>query len=756
MNEPLMRRDAPDQQRDITTRSIQVRAATIDEQQRTVEAVVSTESPVEVYDWRSGNVIDEILLGSGAAIPDQMPLLANHSRWSLDDMLGSIRNLRLENGSIIGRLHFASDEDSERAWQKVRGGHITDVSVGYRVNASIEIQPGQTTNVNGMTYTAGKRTLRVATQWTPKEGSLVPIGADQAAKIREHSDLSTRKEHDMDPKLRKYLESIGLRAEANNLEAWEFLGKLQGDQLARAQQIVLNVEPVTTGTSEGAREGATDPPAGDDTGDRGDNTPDPEEAAQRAVAAERTRVREITQLAGSDVPAAIRQQAIDEGWDANRAAAVFLEAVRVARTEQPATPVPYHETARTGNVAGATVRSLAAGLLIGQGLDPAQSHCRMHTGRGMPTSRDELTPQDCEAGHAFRRMSAIDLVRECARQDSGRLYWDPDEAIRAASVSGGTLSYVFTTNVYARLLEGWTQMADTTVGWCDEEDVANFLTQEDISLQASARLEQLGRGGEAKHATVSDTHETYKIARYAKQFVVDEQDIIDDRLGAIMRMPMEMGQAARNLRPDLVYSLLLENPTLVADSGAVFNSTAVTTSGGHANLGTAALSSTALKAAITAMVKHRLNRTTANPGQQLTIRPRFLIVPAALEWTARELTAAAALAKLFADSSDPFYAQLNLLAQEGLRTVPDDRIGAIGVLDPRSGAARTGSDTNWFLTSGPGRGLRVAYRRGTGRSPQLRSFTLDKGQWGLGWDINMDIGAAFLDFRTWYKSTGAA
>jgi len=51
--------------------------------------------------------------------------------------------------------------------------------------------------------------------------------------------------------------------------------------------------------------------------------------------------------------------------------------------------------------------------------------------------------------------------------------------------------------------------------------------------------------------------------------------------------------------------------------------------------------------------------------------------------------------------------------------------------------------------------LRVAYRRGTNRQPQLRSFMLDRGQWGMGWDINMDIGVAFTEWRTWYKSTGA-
>lgn len=750
MNEPLMRRDAPDQQRDITTRSIQVRAATVDEQARTVEAVISTETPVEVYDWRSNEIIDEVLRGDGAALPDQMPLLANHSRWSLDDMLGSIRNLRMESGSIVGRLHFASDEESERAWQKVRGGHITDVSVGYRVSEFHEIRPGQTATINGRAYTAGKRTLRVATKWTPKEGSLVPIGADQAAKIREHSDLSTRKEHDMDPKLRKYLESIGLRAEATNLEAWEFLGKLQGDQLARAQQIVVGAEPPA---SDGMRSG--DPPA-DPPADPPEDPPTPESAAQRAIDAERNRIRSIREMAGTDVPADLLTRAIDEGWDESRASREFLIAVRQSRTPAPPA-VPYHGSAQTAPMTNITARSMAVGMMLGMGVSDPTQHF-MHNGRREPRPEDRITQQDAEQGGRFSRMSAIDLVRQAVLLDTGRLYWDPAEAFEAISgrsaVSGGSLSYVFTTSVYAKLLEAWQLVGDSTVGWCDEEDVANFLTQEDISLQANARLEQLPRGDTAKHATVSDSRETYKIGRFAKQFVVDEQDVIDDRLGAIMRMPGEMGEAARQLRPDMVYSLMLENPTMT-DTGQVFNATAVTTAGGHANLGTAALSSAGLKAAISAMVKQRINRTTKDPGQALNLRPRFIIVPSDLEWAARELTAATALAKMFADSSDPFYAQLNLLAQEGLRVIVDDRIGAIGVMDPKLKAARTGSATNWFLAVGGNRGLRVAYRRGTNRQPQLRSFMLDRGQWGMGWDINMDIGVAFTEWRTWYKSTGA-
>ncbi len=218
----------------------------------------------------------------------------------------------------------------------------------------------------------------------------------------------------------------------------------------------------------------------------------------------------------------------------------------------------------------------------------------------------------------------------------------------------------------------------------------------------------------------------------------------------MMAMPREMGIAARRLRPNLIYNAILENPTLVADSGAVFNATAVTTTGGHANLTTAVLASAGLQAAISDMGKQR-----EAENQVLNIAPRFLLVPAALEWIADELTKEETLIKLFADSSDPKYSPSNAIARRGITPVMDDRLGAGGVVDPDTGTIRTGSDTAWYLTAGGPRGIRAAYLRGTNRSPQLRSFNLDRGQWGVGWDIKHDLGVAFLDFRPWHKSTGA-
>lgn len=751
--EPLSVRDAPDR-RDITTRGFQVRAQTVDEENRSVEATISTDSPVEVWDWRRGEVIDEVLLAPSAVLPDQMPMLANHDRWSLDSVLGSIRNLRIESGSVVGRLFFARDDaEADKAWNKVRQGHIVDVSVGYRVTESVEIAAGQTAIVSGKTFrAAANKALRVATSWTPKEGSLVPIGADQSAKIREDnfSIQHQKKEGSkVNPQLRAFLETLGCRRDASDADAQAFYDKLSPADKARADAASkATADPADNQRADTTATPPTTPaqPPQPNIGDR--SAPSIDDAARQAITAERDRVRQIRELAGADVPATLRDQAIDQGWDVNRASREFLAAVRSARQETPV--VPYTPTAMTAPMGNANARALAAGLMLATGTaDPTQRS--MHNGRREPTPADRLTAQDAEQGHRYMRMSAIDLVRECVRLDTGRMCWDPSESLEMArsAPSGGTLAYVFTTSMYARLMAGWDEVPDTT-DWCDVEDVPNFLTQEDISLTAAARLKSLPRGDTAKDATIAAARETYRIARYARRFVVDEQDIIDDRLGAIMRMPMEMGNAARRLRPDLVYALLLANGKL-ADTGALFNATAVTSAGGHANLTTAVLGAPGIKAAILAMGKYR-----EADGTALNIRPKFLIVPSALQWTAKELltSTAQAYTAAAAAATPSLYYPINVIAGENLSLRVDDRIGTAGVVDPTTNSARAGLDTNWFLSAGGSRTVRVVYRRGTNRQPVMRSFMLDKGQWGIGWDINLDIGAKALDYRGLHKSAG--
>jgi HK97 family phage major capsid protein len=82
----------------------------------------------------------------------------------------------------------------------VRQKHLTDVSAGYRVLKYTDIEPGQEAVIGEHTYKNDfDRVLRVTTKWKLKEGSLVPIGADEASKIkRELENINSRSSKIMD------------------------------------------------------------------------------------------------------------------------------------------------------------------------------------------------------------------------------------------------------------------------------------------------------------------------------------------------------------------------------------------------------------------------------------------------------------------------------------------------------------------------------------------------------------------------------
>ena len=184
----MYRREAPNRTVDLTERTLTLRADTINEETRSVEAVLATERITTVFDWQRLEMIDESLRMSGAHFANQVVLLETHSRYSLETVLGSVRELRVEGDKLIGRLVFAEgDARSDAAWLKVRQGHITDVSIGYRVDRGgfRDVLPGQTITIDGKDIKAGARRLRITTSWTVREGSLVPIGADENAKLRQ-------------------------------------------------------------------------------------------------------------------------------------------------------------------------------------------------------------------------------------------------------------------------------------------------------------------------------------------------------------------------------------------------------------------------------------------------------------------------------------------------------------------------------------------------------------------------------------------
>jgi len=342
------------------------------------------------------------------------------------------------------------------------------------------------------------------------------------------------------------------------------------------------------------------------------------------------------------------------------------------------------------------------------------------------------------AAHRFQSLSAIDICREAVRMDGKDVPMDRTELV-ASATSGGTLTNIFTTSMNAILLASYMEAGDTTGGWVREADVADFKTNERPRMEViSGTMSKLPRGGKADHAQRSDKAESYKIARYAEQFVIDEQDIIDDSLNAFDQTPRDMAMKAARLRPDLVYSILLSNPTLTATARALFNTT-------DGNLGSSsALASATLRTACASFLLVRENAANLN------LRPTHLIVPPTLLHTAKELVNSSLL--VIAGSTDATRGNANPLQDWNLSIVSDARLEN-GVVNPDDGTTNVGSSSTWYMASNQAHTIEVGYLRGTGRAPQVRPFVLDKGRYGMGWDICLDIGAKAMDWRGLRKTT---
>ena len=730
---------------DLQTRAGPVRADTADDKAMTVEACIATERAVEVMDYDRWEPIDETLVSRGCEHPERVPLLNAHQRYDFECVLGSGRDIRI-GADVTARLHFdGGDEKGRDAYRKAKDGHLTDVSVGYRVLESTTIERGQSGLVAGRTYTAAKdKRLRVVTRWKLREVSLVPIGADEMAKIRAAYEAGRGRERAMLP---------------------------------------------TDGTPDQAAAPAAPAPL--------DLRQEREKAAADALRAERERVKSIRDIA-EGVPSEVVQKAIDEGWDKARTATEFLAAFR-AKTSAPisAGEAPYgfgksgpdsepknrlralgfglrHQIGAPVKPIAEVVRDYANeyrsnsdhAVRAGSGPLPPRKFGVSDAARGIAGADlpSKTYERAAEEGYAFRNLSLLDYLSEVVEIATGsraprgsQSIIDAyrtvcrGEGLRAgSSVTTADLANVFTDSVTAQLIASYELAGDTTI-FVRETDIADFRSQERPRGTAVNPMQLMPDSGAmpAGLNSLGDTVETYKAARFADRFAFDERDFINDRLDLFRSIPMLMGRNAGQVRPDAVYFIILNGATAGLAAGAIFssgNGNYVSSSGtlGEANLKTG--------------IKSMRIQTEASPNgtsRILNIEPRFLLTPQATRWTGLELMNST-LIVVSGGTTQGVRGSANTL--QGALTVVSDARWDNGVKNPfsKTGASASADADGWALVAGQEHPtIEVGYVRATGRAPVVRSYELREGQWGMGWDVKLDLGVKALDYRGLYRSAGA-
>ena len=114
----------------------------------------------------------------GRAALNQLRLLFNHNT---DDPIGSLFNVRLENGILVARARFADTPRAREIEVQVASGDLAGVSIGYQV---------RTWTMTQYDAEADVETWR-ATAWELLEGSIVPVPADPHAGVRSVSQVAS-------------------------------------------------------------------------------------------------------------------------------------------------------------------------------------------------------------------------------------------------------------------------------------------------------------------------------------------------------------------------------------------------------------------------------------------------------------------------------------------------------------------------------------------------------------------------------------
>jgi len=157
-------------------------------------------------------------------------------------------------------------------------------------------------------------------------------------------------------------------------------------------------------------------------------------------------------------------------------------------------------------------------------------------------------------------------------------------------------------------------------------------------------LPTVAEGAEYTELPIGDSPETASFTKYGGYIPLTLELIDRDETRKLRAYPRELANAGLRKLSALVAAIFTDNagigPTM-ADTGALFNATAVTTAGGHANLLTTALSATEWEVVSLAVYNQPMLVKQAaglyGTGPKMAVNPRFMLVPRALELTAKKI-----------------------------------------------------------------------------------------------------------------------
>lgn len=254
---------------------------------------------------------------------------------------------------------------------------------------------------------------------------------------------------------------------------------------------------------------------------------------------------------------------------------------------------------------------------------------------------------------------------------------------------------------------------------------SDFKPMNVVQISDISQFQLVNEHGEFKSATLSDSKETYALKTYGEIVKVTRQTIVNDDLRAFDKLTQAIGTAAARLENETVWAIITSNPTM-GDGTTLFHAA------NRNNLLSGAGSALALSGLASARAAMRLQK--APKGQVLNVTPAYIMVPAALETTALQLTVPNAFA-----------------ANQFTNVIPEWIKTLTPIVEPLLDA---NSATAWYLAASPGTIDTIEYAYLEGQeglyTEQKNGFEVD----GIQIKGRLDFAAAAVEPRGLQRNAG--
>lgn len=498
----------------LVTREAPFIPSTLDSEKRTVELVFTTGARALRFDWWDGEYFWEELSMDPAHVrmgrlQNGAPLLNSHQRFNLDDQIGVVEKASLKGNEGFATVRFAKDEKSDEIFQKVADKIVRNVSIGYNIYRMIEQE-----QVDPAT---GYKVFR-AVDWEPSEISLVPVGADDQAKVRENSQ--------------KRNECILIRSAE---------GEPMKKEVQKEGETVKEEVKTEVVATEVKREVSADN----------------DKVVSEATVNERRRISDIRKATKvSRLPEEFGQKLIDAGTEVSEARAMIMDEAFKRDEAQPT---------RSQNI-------IAMGDAPRDHFRAGMTNALLHRGNREVALTD--------VGKRYTSRSLLELARICVREmgvnDDG--FSKMQLAAVALNMTGtrglhGTSDFPeILANVAEKTLRAAYEAAPqtflpfTTIG-----TLPDFKQVSRVQLGDAPALLKVYENGEVTRGTIGEGAEKYQLSTYARILGFTRQALINDDTDAFSRMQELMGRRAKDLESDLVWEQITSNPTM-NDTVALFHS----------------------------------------------------------------------------------------------------------------------------------------------------------------------------------------